>query len=226
MFDPSQFSVTKARPIPVYLLLDTSGSMQGAKIDSLNEAVRQMLASFAEQELAESIIEVGIITFGGDQAVLVHRLVRAGALNFQPLQAAGMTPMGDALGLIKSLVEDRQVTPSNAYRPTVILVSDGEPNDQWEQPLAAFIGQGRSAKCDRMAMAIGKDNQATVLKRYTEGTGHPLFTATDARQLHGFFRQVTMSVVARLHSLNPNEVSRLPDPPAGQAAAADDLGIW
>jgi uncharacterized protein YegL len=226
MFDPSQFSVTKARPIPVYLLLDTSGSMRGAKIDSLNEAVRQMLASFTEQELAESIIEVGIITFGGDQAVLVHRLARAGALDFQPLQAAGLTPMGDALGLIKSLVEDRQVTPSNAYRPTVILVSDGEPNDQWEQPLAAFIGQGRSAKCDRMAMAIGKDHQAAVLKCFTEGTGHPLFTATDSAQLHTFFRLVTMSVVARLHSLNPNEVHPLSRPSVDETAVTDDLGIW
>ena len=226
MFDPSQFSVTKARPIPVYLLLDTSGSMRGAKIDSLNEAVRQMLASFAEQELAESIIEVGIITFGGDQAVLVHRLTRAGALDFQPLQAGGLTPMGDALGLVKSLLEDRLVTPSNAYRPTVILVSDGEPNDQWEQPLAALIGQGRSAKCDRMAMAIGKDNQAAVLNRFALGTGHPLFTATDATQLHNFFRLVTMSVVARLHSINPNEVLSLSRPPVDESAVNDDLGIW
>lgn len=226
MFDPNQFSVTKARAIPVYLLLDTSGSMHGAKIDSLNEAVRKMLATFAEQELAETIIEVGIITFGGDRATLVHSLTRATTLKFQPLQASGMTPMGSALTLIKSLVEDRTVTPSNAYRPAVVLVSDGEPNDNWKQPLAAFLNEGRSAKCDRMAMAIGTDNQAAVLQRFIEGTEHPLYTAADAGQLHRFFSLMTMSVVARLHSRNPNEVPDMSRIRLDEPVVNDDACIW
>jgi uncharacterized protein YegL len=90
-----------------------------------------------------------------------------------------------------------------------VLVSDGQPTDSWEKPLEDFISEGRSSKCDRMAMAIGSDADETVLKRFIEGTPHDLFHAENAGQLHEFFQRVTMSVTMRTHSQNPNMV---PDP--------------
>ncbi|HBW1732290.1 TPA: VWA domain-containing protein, partial [Klebsiella quasipneumoniae subsp. quasipneumoniae] len=42
MFDPKKFTTPTARPLPVVLLLDVSGSMSGEKIDNLNKAVRDM----------------------------------------------------------------------------------------------------------------------------------------------------------------------------------------
>ena len=54
MFDPSKFTVQKAKPLPIMLMLDVSGSMSGVKIDTLNEAVRTMIASFADEEKMET----------------------------------------------------------------------------------------------------------------------------------------------------------------------------
>ena len=45
-FDPSKYTVAKARPLPVILLLDRSGSMSGEKISTLNSAVNDMIQSF------------------------------------------------------------------------------------------------------------------------------------------------------------------------------------
>ena len=36
MFDVKKFATTKIKPLPVYLLLDISGSMTGNKISTLN----------------------------------------------------------------------------------------------------------------------------------------------------------------------------------------------
>jgi uncharacterized protein YegL len=69
-----------------------------------------------------------------------------------------------------------------------------------------FINNGRSKKCDRMAMAIGKDADENVLKRFIEGTEHELFYANNAAQLHEFFRYVTMSVTTRSQSQNPDDI--------------------
>ncbi|HCA19477.1 MAG TPA: hypothetical protein DEO40_02225, partial [Treponema sp.] len=44
-FDPSKYTVAKARPLPVILLLDRSGSMSGEKISTLNSAVNEMIQS-------------------------------------------------------------------------------------------------------------------------------------------------------------------------------------
>ena len=49
-FDPSKYTVAKARPLPVILLLDRSGSMCGEKISTLNSAVNEMIQSFNRAE--------------------------------------------------------------------------------------------------------------------------------------------------------------------------------
>lgn len=202
MFDPKKFTTPTAKPLPVVLLLDVSGSMSGDKIDNLNKAVEDMLAAFAKEEKMETEILVSVITFGS--RVNLHLpYTRASKVQWQRLHADGMTPMGSALEMAKDMIEDKATTPSRAYRPTIVLVSDGQPNDSWEKPLVDFISQGRSSKCDRMAMAIGRDADEAVLKRFT---AHDLFYAENAGQLHEFFQRVTMSVTMRTRSKNPNVI--------------------
>lgn len=204
-FDPSQFTVAKAKPLPVILLLDVSSSMEGDKIASLNQAVSEMLASFRVSEGGEIEIDVAVITFG-ETVELVHPLASASTIEWRDLTAYGMTPMGTALRMAKAMIEDREVLPSRAYRPTVVLVSDGEPNDEWRQPLEDFLTTGRSSKCDRMALAIGALADADVLAQFIAGTDYPLFYAKDAAGLHEYFKFVTMSVTVRTKSQNVNVV--------------------
>jgi uncharacterized protein YegL len=202
-FDPSKFTATKAKPLPVILLLDVSGSMSGEKISNLNDAVRDMLDVFRGTENSETEIWVAIITFG-EQVKLQQKLVSAGNIQWQDLSADGSTPLGVALQMAKAMIEDKDVVPSRAYRPTVVLVSDGQPTDAWENPLKVFISDGRSAKCDRMAMAIGAHADETVLGKFIEGTPNGLFYSENAKQMRDFFKFVTMSVTIRTKSQTPN----------------------
>jgi len=236
MFDPKKFTTPTAKPLPVVLLLDVSSSMSGDKIENLNKAVEDMLDTFAQEEKMETEILVSVITFG-NQVELHVPYTRASQVQWQGLHANGMTPMGTALKMAKAMIEDKETTPSRAYRPTIVLVSDGQPNDSWEGPLNDFIAEGRSSKCDRMAMAIGHDADEAVLGRFIEGTPHELFYAENASQLHEFFQRVTMSVTMRTQSKNPNQV---PDPSeieldggsvksatAGNTStSSDDEGYW
>ena len=119
------------------------------------------------------------------------------------------------------------------------LVSDGKPTDTWENALAEFITLGRSSKCDRMAMAIGAEADTAMLGKFITGTGHELFHADQASSIQEFFRRVTMSVVSRTHSQNPNIVPAdsniLLDGPSRKSAAKppaagpdkeEDEGYW
>jgi uncharacterized protein YegL len=204
-FDPSKFTAAKAKPLPVILLLDVSGSMGGEKIRNLNDAVRDMLEVFRDTENSETEIWVAIITFG-DQVKLHQKLVSAGQIQWQDLSAGGSTPLGVALQMAKAMIEDKVIVPSRAYRPTVVLVSDGQPTDDWENPLKGFISDGRSGKCDRMAMAIGAQADETVLGKFIEGTPNGLFYSENAKQMRDFFKFVTMSVTIRTKSQTPNVI--------------------
>ncbi len=204
-FDPSKFTAPKAKPLPVVLLLDVSGSMSGEKIRNLNDAVRDMLEVFRDAENGETEIHVAVITFGAE--IKLHQALSSAAdIQWHDLSASGGTPLGTAFKVAKAMIEDKDVVPSRAYRPTVVLVSDGRPTDSWESALQAFVKEGRSAKCDRMAMAIGADADEAVLGRFLEDTDNPLFYAENAKQLQDFFTFVTMSVTIRTKSQTPNVV--------------------
>lgn len=258
MFDPSKFTVPKAKPLPVFLLLDVSGSMgevvdpanvrrtgetvisdrqtrgivEGGtpKIQILNEAVKEMLDSFAAEERMETEFLVSVIIFGN---IAVQHLspTPASSVKWADMTADGCTSMGAAFALLKGMLEDKNVVPSRAYRPTVVLVSDGQPTDEWTRPLDALIGEGRSARCFFMAMGIGDNPGTQVLDRFISRTPilaevggnvirNTVFTATDANRIHEFFRKVTMTVTTRSRSQNPNAV------PTSSQVDTQEGGYW
>lgn len=196
-FSIENFSAPQARALPVFLLLDRSGSMEGEKIETLNKAVNDMVGALSREDATEVNIEVCAISFGAGGATVDIPLTPVGSIQSANFVASGNTPMGDALTTAKAIIEDKEQIPSKGFRPTVVLVSDGEPNDEWEAPMDAFINTGRTAKCDRFALAIGTSQDDPVLNRFVEGTETKVFLAEDASKISKFFRFVTMSVTTK-----------------------------
>ena len=199
-----EFTVSAARPLPVIVLADVSGSMAAdGKIDALNLAIREMLAAFAGEDDARAEIQVAVVTFGG-VAALHTPLTSAPEVAWSGLRASGMTPLGGALTITTDLLDDRTKIPSRAYTPTVVLVSDGQPNDEWRAPLARFLGHDRAKKAQRFALAIGADADHDVLRAFLGNPEGRVFEAHEAREIRKFFQWVTMSVTARTRSVQPN----------------------
>jgi uncharacterized protein YegL len=48
-----KFITNTGRPLPVFLLLDVSGSMTGTKIDTLNQCVKEMIKDFQNERMSE-----------------------------------------------------------------------------------------------------------------------------------------------------------------------------
>src|SRR5262245_50327617 len=116
------------------LVLDVSGSMNGAPIAELNEGLRTYQQELLEDSLATKRVEVAIVTFG---AMVETKLPFTEAGHFHPphLEASGPTPMGEALNLAIDLVEERKrLYRENGvmyYRPWIFLITDGDPTDDW-----------------------------------------------------------------------------------------------
>lgn len=203
------YATSTPKPLPVFLLLDVSGSMYGTKIEELNEAVATMISTFSKVNDFDNI-EITIITFGDNVNVIMEKTPASEAKQkWTPLTAHGPTPMGTALQQAKCLIEDRDFIKGRSYRPVVALVSDGEPTDYWQEPMQSFINEGRSKKCTRLAMAIGDDANTKILSKFLEGTDQQLFKATDASKIKDFFELVTMTTTATLTQGNSGSNNQL-----------------
>lgn len=218
-----QFAVTAPRPLPVIVLADVSGSMgEDGKIDALNAALRDMVSALATESRIRAEIQVGLITFGGTAKTHLPLAPAHTIRDFPAMPASGGTPMGAAFDLARRLLEDKEAIPSRAYRPVLILLSDGLPTDDWEPAFDALTGSERAMKATRLAMAIGGDADEEMLARFANDVEAPLFRGHNARDIHRFFRAVTMSVTERSASQNPDQSGPFLVPPPSDE---DDLDL-
>jgi len=120
---------------PCVLLLDTSGSMQGAPIAALNDGLRAFKRDLAQDSLASKRVEVALVTFNSEVAV-VEEFATADLFDPPTLTAGGQTFMGTGINKALDLLQARKLQyRANGiayYRPWVFMITDGEP--QGESP--------------------------------------------------------------------------------------------
>lgn len=127
-----------------------------------------------------------------------------------PTLTAGTTVMGAAFNIALQMLQDEEQMPKRSYLPTIVLVSDGQPNDDWEEALQKLLDSERGKRAVRLAVGIGSDCDFDVLKRFVNHPEIPVVRATEVSKLMDFFRFVSMSVMARSTARNPNLNHNLP----------------
>lgn len=129
------FAKNPEQRCPCILLLDVSSSMAGNSIRELNEGLVTLQEALANDNVASLRVEIGIITFGSDVR-MIQDFVTVNDFRPPKLSASGMTPMGKAINLALDKLEERkQVYKANHishYRPWIFMITDGEPNDEWQ----------------------------------------------------------------------------------------------
>ena len=208
--------------IPVIFLIDISGSMRrivsnyeecrptgrtiiedgkryrevdGGKtrIEVVNENLRNLFKELRAVSMNNNEIDVSIVAFG-DHANCILNLCAVEQAQWVDMEAKGGTNLADALRLAKSMIDDpeRKLFPNDCGRPSIVLVSDGDPNTGWERPLQDFVTNGRTAICDRYALGIGPETNRETLKAFIHGneSGH-LFDAQNATEIIQFFQYIS-----------------------------------
>lgn len=161
-----------------------------------------MIKALSSADALETKIQALIITLGAVTEYLPF--TSASAISWRYLDITDPHLILVILKKTKKIIDNKGIVSAIAYRTTSILVSDCILTDSWERELLAFVAEGRSAKCDRMAMAIGDDAEEKMLGTFIAGINDGLFYGDNASQIHDFFKFVTMSVTTRTKSQNPD----------------------
>lgn len=204
------------RRLPVYLVLDISGSMHGEAIEAVKNGVQVLLSTLRQDPYALETAFLSIITFESSAKQIVP-LTELSMFQMPDIHASGATALGDALTLLAKKA-DSEVAKTTAdvkgdWKPLVFLMTDGAPTDNWQKGLAEFKKQkfGMVVAC-----AAGQHADTNVLKQITEIVVQ--LDTVDSASIKSFFKWVSASVSTGSQKIEtsgkePLNLNELPPPP-------------
>lgn len=205
------------RRLPVYLLVDVSGSMHGEPIESVKNGLQMLVAALRKDPQALETAYLSVITFGSS-AQQITPLTELSTFQLPEITAGGCTVLGEALKLVckcrDNEVTKTTVTTKGDWRPMVFILTDGVPTDDPTEGISEFRARkwGASVCC-----AAGPGADKNLLDKITPECVVELATA-DQATLSAFFKWVTASIVSTSKSINESGTSsdsmdQLPPPP-------------
>ncbi len=180
------------RRLPVYLLLDTSGSMSGEPIEAVKNGVQVMISSLRQNPQAIETAFLSVITFDSSARQVIP-LTDLSSFQMADIRATGTTALGEALKVVSHCIDTEVARTTSEtkgdWKPLVFIMTDGIPTDDWQGGLAEF---SKRRTAFTVACAAGSGADTNVLKQITENVVS-LDTA-DTQSISKFFAWVTASI--------------------------------
>lgn len=120
-------------------LIDTSGSMEGRSIAAVNDAMREVIPDVKDisNKNADTNIKFAVMTFSSGTNWETPEPVELDSYKWTDLCAGGTTDMGEAFEELNSKLSRNSFLqdPAGVKAPVIILLSDGEPTDDYKAGL-------------------------------------------------------------------------------------------
>ncbi|KHD10490.1 tellurium resistance protein [Candidatus Thiomargarita nelsonii] len=220
------------RPLHFIWLADCSGSMSvDGKIQALNTAIREAIPHM--QRVADdnpnADVLVRAIKFSNGAQWHISRAMPIADFKWLDLTCDGLTDMGNALSM---LAEQLKIPPmtDRALPPVLVLISDGEPTDDFGAGLSALMNLPWGKKAVRIAIAVGEDANQDILQQFIGISDIQPLQANNADQLVRYIKWVSTAVLksasspaSQVNNANPSGVN-VPIPALPEPSSAAD--VW
>ena len=198
MNEPFELEAVPRRVMHLIFLVDTSGSMDGTKIASLNTAVRETLNDVAEISAnnGDAQIKVAVLEFSSGTQWMYPQPEPSETFKWQDLEANGLTSLGASYTELNTKLSKStgfMAEPTGARAPAIILLTDGMPTDDYKHPLEKLRANPWFKAAVKVAIAIGdKETNVNVLAEFT-GNKEAVFTVHTKDQLKNIIRTVSVT---------------------------------
>ena len=212
-----------SRPLHFFWICDCSGSMQtDGKIQALNNAIKEAVPHMQKSadENPNAQVFVRALTFSDGAQWHVPEPTPIEQFRWTNLTAGGMTDMGKALVLLAQQLRIPPMT-DRALPPVLVLISDGQPTDDFDADLKTLMEVPWAKRAVRIAIAIGQDADHEPLHKFIGNPEVPVLEANNAETLVNYIRWASTAVLraasspaSQSRSLSGGGAVPIPAPPA------------
>lgn len=195
------------RPLHFFWMVDCSSSMAGDRIGAVNHAIQECIEPMREEAAGNPNAQLYIHTlkFASGASWVTAEPVPIEEFAWEDVEASGITDMGKAFELLAGQLSMPPM-PARALPPVIVLLSDGYPTDDWKRPLEKLLKMPWGKKAVKVAIAIGKDAERSVLEAFT-GNPEAVLDAGNPEVLTHFIKWAsTVASAVSNPTSNPVEV--------------------
>jgi len=225
------------RKLPVYLLLDTSWSMEGEPLRAVERGVEVFKTEVCDEPFARDTAKVAIITFSSYATMRTDGLVPVADLPDLSLVADGITRLDLAFQAARESINAHVVKPKKGvcrgdWKPIIFVLTDGMPTDasgeygtlsaqrEWKKKRLELVDPppGLIKVCSIVAVGCGDDVDDRTLKEISTG---PAFRVPGtAASFVSLFRWLSQTI-----SLSLSDSETPEDPFADMEPGSDMIRI-
>lgn len=164
------------RQLNLFYLIDTSFSMEGQKIESINQVMPEvinMVADISENNQDNAKIMVSCLSFNTTSEWMYDKPVEATDFSWTPLTVTGCTQVGEVCKKLEAaLHRGSKDNPGVMHsetghkNPCIIILSDGEPTDDWKVEFEKLKHNAWFKAATKLAIAIGNDADTNMLSEF------------------------------------------------------------
>ena len=210
----------------LFYLVDTSGSMSGSRIGTVNAAMEECIPLLRDVAQAndDAEIKVAIMQFSSGCSWITPATGPVGLddIIWNDLQAGGLTEFGTALiELDKKLSRNEFLkSQTGAYAPVILLLSDGGPTDNWEVGLNKIKQNNWFKHAINIAIDIESGSDRRVLAEFT-GNPEAILDAKDTATLKKMIHKVSVRASEfQSHSKQSSDVVTTPEEDSANIVSA------
>ena len=204
------------RRLPVYFLLDTSGSMRGEPIQALNNALSGLVNTLRSDAQALDSLWISIVTYDREVKEIAP-LTELVSFQLPEITCPQSGPTNTGAGLeyiiqqVKKDVIKGSSTQKGDWKPLLFVFTDGKPSDLqlYREKITEIknLNFGAVVGC-----AAGPKADDVILKELTDNVVH--LDSADSSTLKQFFKWVSETIEQGNKSQGTGESITLPPPPS------------